>query len=156
MTRPRDPADEDFAQAFLGGLWEEKGGVVSHRYFEKGSEIEARAQAALVRLLRGDRPLTDAIRWRLAGLFDPKSSDDRQLKIAPRRKGPKRVTPELAFEIARYIAVQYKHEGVKIEAAMAAACKRYSVSLRTVERAWAEHKSGPLIRPLLHGDHTIN
>jgi hypothetical protein len=147
--------DETLALAFLAGLMEEKGGVVSHRYLEKGSDTERLAQAALVRLLRGDRPLTDIIRWRLAGLFDPNATDDRRLKIVNRRRGPQKITAALSLEIARHVAEQYVKDG-KIEAAMESATKRYSVSLRTVERAWAENKTGPLIRPLLHGDHTIN
>ena len=88
-------------------------------------------------------------------MFDPHSSDDRQLKIVNRRRGPQKITATLALEIARHVAEEYRRHG-KIEAAMEAATKRYAVSLRTVERAWAENKSGPLIRPLLHGDHTIN
>jgi hypothetical protein len=148
--------DEELAFAFLAGLVEEKAAVVSHRYFEKGSEIERHAQAALVRLLRGDRPLSHAIRFRLASLFDPVSSDERQFKIVNCRRGPQKITAALSIEIARYIAEQYVKDGTKMESAMGAAAKRYSVSLRTTERAWAENKDGPLIQALLHGDHTVN
>jgi hypothetical protein len=148
--------DETLAFAFLAGIVEEKDGVVSHRYFEKGSEIEAGAQAALVRLLRGDQPLSDAIRWRLAGLFDPKATDERQLKIVNRRRGPQKITAALSLEIALYIAGQYVKDGTKLESAKEAAAKRFNVALRTATRAWAENKDGPMVQTMLHGGHTVN
>src|ERR1700733_11224626 len=137
-------SDEELALAFLAGMIEEKSGVVSHRYFDKGSDMERRAQAALVRLLRSVQPLADIIRFRLAALLDPNATDERQFKIVNRRYGPKKTTPALALEIARFIAADFAVSG-KIEAATEAARERFAVSLRTEQRAWAENKDSPLV-----------
>ena len=154
MTSHRT-TDDELALAFLAGMMEEKGGTVSHKYFEKDSEGERQAQAALVRLLRGDASLSHIIRFRLAALLDPTATDERQFKIVNRRRGPSKTTPALALEIARFIAAEYAVSG-KMEAATEAAKVRFSVSLRTAQRAWADNKDSAIVQNLMHPGATVN
>lgn len=149
-----DARDEQLAIVYLAGMVRESKGVVSHEYVEPGSNIETDAKAALARMLRGDRPLPDFIRWRLAALFDPDSSDERQFSIANRRRG-ERAKPFVALEIARYVAGNLPAFGDKLDAVQQAAADRYSVSLRTVQRAWAENKDSPLVRALIEANRAV-
>ena len=83
-----DIDDEALAMEFLAGRFEQHGDEISFKRLKPGSSREKQAQQALVRLLRSKLPLSEMIRWRIAGLLDPEHQfENRKLVIAFRKKG---------------------------------------------------------------------
>jgi len=75
---------------------------------------------ALVRILRGDRPLPRTLRKRLADLFDENSNSDRKLEIGFRGEG-RRLNPLGDAQVARYVARKSKELNSSTRAIEAAA-----------------------------------
>jgi hypothetical protein len=131
--------DEKLAIEYLGCKEIEFQGVREFEYVEAGSAREVECLAALSRLLRGDRPLSGLIRWRLASLFDPDSpTETRQLFMRRPTGGKDEPSHIRDVEIARDLAADVK-AGRKLDSAVRAAEQRYGVSHATVMRAWRDH-----------------
>jgi len=132
--------DEDLALEYLGGKQVEKNGVRSFAYVKPKSDRERECLRAISRLLRGDRELSHAIRWRLASLFDPQPlSEERQLTIRRRGRGGANEPSALrAIEIGRSMAAMID-AGRNREEALDDAERRFGVSRSTAERAFREH-----------------
>ena len=127
-------SDEDLAFEFLGCKEIEKDGVRSFSYLIPGSKREAECRRALVRLLRGTADLSNALRWRLAGLFDPKSSDDRALVLVKKAKGGANEPSTMrAIEIGRAMAAVVRAGGNR-ESAIEAAIQRFGISRSSADR----------------------
>jgi hypothetical protein len=140
-------SDEDLAFEFLGYKEVEKDGVRSLFYLTPGSKREAECRTALLRLLRGGGDLSGALRWRLAGLLDPKSNDDRTLVIEKRAKGgTNEPTTARAIEIARAMAAVVNAGGNR-ERAIEAAIQQFGISRSSAERAFKEHTNPWIIKP---------
>jgi hypothetical protein len=141
----KQQSDQALAMKFLAGAVENHNGAISLKYLEPGSESEAAAQQALVRVLRNAQPLSNAIRSMIAALLDPNHPlEGRKIVIQLRRKGKQpRHARDLwiAADIAAELAT-----GRKLESALRNAEQRYSVTRRTVLRAWKAHRFSPLVR----------
>jgi hypothetical protein len=148
-----DTSDEQLAFEFLAGRFEETQiGQVSFEYLAGDKEQEARA--ALVRVLRGDQPLSHNVRFRLAALFDTAHSlEEREFRISFRSKG--RPNNAIALEIALYIAAEIALSA-NLRRAMGSAADRYNVSSATVWRAWSDHKGSELVRQMIGNKPDIN
>jgi hypothetical protein len=145
--------DELVIMDWLGAKAEVSGGRVSIKHLEPGSKGEQAARIALAKWLRSERPLTPAIRARLASLFDPaQGGEPRELVIKPRRKG-KQPNPARDIAIAiDLIATGADENAGQFESAVVTATKKYRVSRATVMRAWNANKNW-LLPPK---DRTIN
>ena len=140
--------DEDLAFEFLGYKAIEKDGVRSLFYLTPGSKREAECRAALLRLLRGGADLSNAIRWRLAGLLDPESTvDDRVMVIEKRAKGgTNEPSTARAIEVARSMAAVVNAGGNR-EKAIEAAIQQFGISRSSAERAFKDHANAWIIKP---------
>jgi hypothetical protein len=140
-------SDEELAIEFLlHAIEHESGGQLSFKHLEPGSKRERDAREALVRLLRSFEPLSVAMRWRLAALFDPTHPlEAREFIIRARRKG-KQPNHTRDLRIAETIALEISAGPGRMEAAISAATHRYGVSRSTVLLAWRKHKRQPLVR----------
>ena len=119
------------------GRFEQHGDTISFKCLNPGSPGEKQAQQALVRLLRSRLPLSEMIRWRIAGLLDPEHQfENRKLVIAFRKKGKQR-NHTRDYLIARTIAAELK-TGRDMESTVAEVKKRYDVSRSQVLRVWRQ------------------
>jgi hypothetical protein len=152
----RHPTDEELALEYLAGKIEQgPDEKISHKYHEPGTEEEQASREALIRLLRGYRPLSSMIRWRLAALLDPDAKSEERKFTIENRKGGEQPHHVIAIAIAWFIAAEIA-TGRKLESAKEEAKERYGVSLSTVERAWHDHKNSRLIRPIWEAGRTVN
>jgi hypothetical protein len=150
---------EALALEFLGGkISQAPDGTIFLKYHELGSEEERAAREALIKLLRGREPLSNVLRWRLAGLLDPAAKFEERKFTIENREGGKQPHHVIAIAIAQFIAIAIAPQGgsQKLESVKEAAKDRFGVSLSTVERAWRDHKNSPLIRGIWEGGRTIN
>ena len=131
--------DEWLADYFLWGETPPSFELVRKSYPKRGSEQEAQALQALLRILRNDQPLSTTIRKRLADLFDPSSTADRCIKIEFCKKGNRPQPWEPDAQIAGFINFVEKTGGGR-EAAVAAAQQQFGLSRSKIYAALARHK----------------
>lgn len=133
----------ELVREYVHGRIEERGGQIIVKYLKPGSERERDALKALVHLLRDGSTLSTAVRWGLAGLFDPESSQPRKFAITNRRKGRQPMPQRdslLALDIADAIS-----RGRKFEAVIAEVGHRFNLSRAQVLRIWKDEKGSPWV-----------
>jgi hypothetical protein len=123
-------------------------GLPKKQYLKANEELVARK--ALARLLRNQKPLDQAIRSRLAALFDPETETapfcsfdlapiERQLTFKTRHRGARTTAAMSRLEIA--IAFNRLQAKSSRKDALEEIAKRFAISTRTVEAAIAYHRS---------------
>jgi hypothetical protein len=139
----RIPAEIE--RLLVGVFFKDSDGSVRHDYLTGDEEILPRK--TLARLLRSHLEINSAIRWRLASLFDPDSSDDRKLKFELRNCGERGAGQEIRLAVARFIG-ERRGAGDSMKKAVSLAMKRYGVSERAAYRYYEEHRDSDLVRLL--------
>jgi hypothetical protein len=115
-------------------------GTYDRRYLAPNSSDEVFAREAMVRLLRSAEPLPRELRDCLADLFEPQDGEGiaRQI-VFEKRVGIRDIMNDSA--IATYILEQVG-SGTQVEAAIAAAMKRYDKGRTTIYNIWMRHRPG--------------
>jgi hypothetical protein len=142
--------DLRLAYRLLEGAGDSEGGLPKKRYLDHDEEIVARK--ALVRMLRGTKPLRSKIRWLLAALLDPETETppfssfdaapmERRLEFTARHRGGGQTQAFRKLEMAVEFEALWKYEGKSRDDALNEIADRYSVSVRTVESAFAHYKA---------------
>jgi hypothetical protein len=122
--------DEMWAHQFLWGcgIATPRGLITKVRYLKNDEERKARA--ALVRVLRSDRPLSQKLRRYLAELFDEDSKvTTRRIVLRSRRQNSSNLGA--VSQVAYYVA-EREEQGEKKEAVIEMACKQFGISRKTV------------------------
>jgi hypothetical protein len=132
--------DEWLADELLWGHSEAPpNGLLHRKYLQPGSDEERTARQALVRVLRGDRPLSLTLRKRLAELFDAESTlAERRLVFQFRRRGHR--SHHMAnSQIANYVDRKIR-EGNPVEAAVQLAMDVYGLTRKAIFDMRRKHK----------------
>lgn len=107
-------------------------GVMERRYLEGAAEKEARA--ALVRVLRSERPIPQRIRAKLADLFDEGSDTERKLVHRFRHEG-KVANRAAVNQVGHFLARQLRSRKLMKEAVSAAA-EQFGLRERQIREYW--------------------
>jgi hypothetical protein len=130
--------DEQMADLFLWGSTPATFNLLRRKYLNKDYETEAelKARQALIRLLRSSEPLCRTLRTRLADLFDPESTAERELVFKHRRGRGRPALSAADSQVAHWVDRQMKQHfdgrkmipGVGKDAAVSAAEERFGLS----------------------------
>jgi hypothetical protein len=132
--------DEFEADTFLWG-WGEctPYGLIHNKYFREGEDRDARA--ALLRVLRGDQPLSQTLRRRLADLFDDNSAAARRVSFNFRHRQNRTAYNQVWIFVEREL-----QQHCKKEAALAAAQKQFGMSRKEVNRLLRLHREAHITK----------
>ena len=142
--------DEDYEQDFLaaqtfliGYVSVDNRGILHNIYCAKGSLQYEFCRAALIRLLRDERPLDAGIRDTLADMFEAKPNTECMVdwaRLEIRRRVSHRPPDGADAQIARFVLHKVRREGLNVDAAVVEAVNKFEVSREWVYRAWGRFK----------------